>query len=96
MKVIKKLMTKSGTYKDRQTGKEKNSYHKCGVLMENSDGELCIKIESLPVFFEGWINCWDLESRSIQDSLSEGSDIDSSLENKLIDNSSSLDDDIPF
>jgi len=62
MKAIKRLMAKSGTYKDRETGQDKNSYTRCGVLMKNEQGEVSIKLEALPVNFDGWLNCWDLES----------------------------------
>jgi hypothetical protein len=49
------LTAKSGQYKDAQ-GNLKNSYVRCGVVMNGkNDGEYVIKLEALPVNFDGWI-----------------------------------------
>jgi len=62
MKPIKQLKAKTGTYKDRQTGEEKNSYSRVGTLFQRDDGSFCVKIDSIPVNFDGWVNAWDLPS----------------------------------
>lgn len=51
------LVATSGTYTDKQ-GNEKKRYVKCGVVMENEKGML-IKIESLPIGFNGWLSCFE-------------------------------------
>jgi hypothetical protein len=37
-------------------GKERRKNIHCGVVMENKYGGLSIKIESLPINFDGWLN----------------------------------------
>jgi hypothetical protein len=37
-------------------GKEKRKNIHCGVVMENKYGGLSIKVESLPINFDGWLN----------------------------------------
>ncbi len=37
-------------------GKERRKNIHCGVVMENKYGGLSMKIESLPVDFDGWLN----------------------------------------
>jgi len=61
MKPIKRLTAKKGTYPDQQTGDQKNAYMNVGVLMQDEKGDYCVKIEALPVNFDGWINAWDLD-----------------------------------
>jgi len=35
-------------------GAEKNRYHQMGVVLENERGSLSIKLESIPVGWDGW------------------------------------------
>ena len=37
--MTKKLVAKTGTYQDRQTGQEKGEYAKLGVILSNQNGE---------------------------------------------------------
>jgi hypothetical protein len=37
-------------------GKERRKNIHCGVVMENKYGGLSIKVESLPINFDGWLN----------------------------------------
>lgn len=61
MAIKKYLTAKSGTYKNKQ-GEEKNSYTRCGVLMETKNGDM-IKLEALPINFDGWLYMQDPEPR---------------------------------
>lgn len=47
-------IAKAGTYKDRD-GNEKTRFQKCGVVFESAKG-LSLKIEALPVPFDGWLS----------------------------------------
>lgn len=44
----------SGKYKD-SSGAEKTRFHKCGVVFESAKG-LYLKIDLLPVGFDGWLS----------------------------------------
>lgn len=70
-KPIKKLSAKTGQYQDKQTGEQKNRYQQVGILMENEKGELWIKLETLPVNFDGSINVWDLDIKKVRHALNE-------------------------
>jgi hypothetical protein len=61
MKAIKKAVCVVGTYKDRQTGAEKKQYLTVGKLMQRDDGSMCLKMDAVPVSFDGWVNFYDLE-----------------------------------
>jgi hypothetical protein len=63
MAVKKQLKAKSGTYTNKK-GEEKTRYVNVGVLLETQKGEM-LKIESLPVPFDGWIYFADLEKREV-------------------------------
>lgn len=45
-------------YTDRE-GNEKTRFINCGVVFENDKGQLSMKIESLPVGFNGWLNFYE-------------------------------------
>ena len=45
-------------WKDKTTGEEKTRWTKCGVVMESKNGGLAIKLEALPVKFDGWLQCY--------------------------------------
>lgn len=56
MKVKFEAMAKNGSYvKD---GQEKTKWHKCGVVLEGDKG-MSLKIESLPVNFDGWLSFFE-------------------------------------
>lgn len=63
MAVKKQLKARAGTYTNKQ-GEEKTRYVNVGVLLETQKGEM-LKIESLPVPFDGWIYLADLEKREV-------------------------------
>jgi len=61
MKPIKKAVVTTGKYTDRKTGQEKNQYLTVGKLLQREDGSLCLKLDAIPVGFDGWINFYDLD-----------------------------------
>ena len=65
MKPIKKAVCTVGKYTDRN-GQEKNQYVTVGKLMKREDGSVCLKMDSVPVNFNGWINFYDLEENRPQ------------------------------
>lgn len=71
---------KAGTYK--KGGEEKTRYHKVGVVFESDKG-LSLKVESLPVGFDGWISFYEPQAREQQSKPQQR-------------NSGDLDSDIPF
>ena len=87
MAVIKKVIAKKGTYTDHN-GNEKNSYMQCGVLIQNNDGDLSVKLEGLPTSFDGWLSMWDMEPRG-------GNNQSNRQPNSQPDNQS-IDEKIPF
>lgn len=56
MSIKYEVITKNGTYKDKQTGEDKQSWLKVGVLMDTRNGGQAIKIDYLPPMFDGWLN----------------------------------------
>lgn len=46
------VIAKTGTYTNKN-GEEKNSWMKCGVVMETQRG-LSLKLEAMPVNSDGW------------------------------------------
>lgn len=59
MAVLKyEVKTKNGTYKDRN-GEEKTKWHQMGVCFENDKGQLSMKIDSIPVGFDGWVSLFE-------------------------------------
>ena len=49
------VICKNGSYTDK-TGSEKTKWMKVGVCMDTKQGGLAIKLESLPVSFDGWLS----------------------------------------
>ena len=49
------VICKNGSYTDK-TGTEKTKWMKVGVCMDTKQGGLAVKIESLPVGFDGWLS----------------------------------------
>lgn len=62
MKRINTLRAKTGTYTDQQTGAEKTSYMTIGHVLQGDRGQ-SIKIDSIPVNWDGWAYVGDLESQ---------------------------------
>ena len=57
-KVIGDLMAPGGKY--LKDGEEKTRWLKCGIVLETDKG-LRVKIESIPVEWDGWLNVFDKE-----------------------------------
>lgn len=55
MAIVYDCLVKNGTYKDKNTGEERNNWLKVGVVVETKNGGLATKIECLPPLFDGWI-----------------------------------------
>jgi hypothetical protein len=51
MNVIGDIMFPTGTYQTRE-GEEKTRWLKCGVLMQNTEGNYRIKLEAMPLGVE--------------------------------------------
>ena len=51
------LMYPAGQYKDKD-GQEKTRWIKCGAVIETSAGKTKVKLESVPVEFSGWFECF--------------------------------------
>lgn len=49
-------------YTDRE-GNEKTRYVNVGALFARDDGSLTMKLESLPIGFNGWINFYEPKAR---------------------------------
>lgn len=45
-------------YTDRD-GNEKTRYMNMGALFTRDDGSMCLKLESIPVGFTGWVNFYE-------------------------------------
>ena len=48
-------IVKNGTYTDK-SGNEKNRWQKIGVCVDTKQGGLAIKLEAIPVTWDGWIS----------------------------------------
>lgn len=57
MAKIYDLVYPTGTYTDPQTGQEKASWTRCGAVIETSQGKRKVKLEAIPVEFNGWLEC---------------------------------------
>jgi hypothetical protein len=40
---------------------KKKQYMTIGKLMQREDGSMCLKMDAVPVNFDGWVNFYDLE-----------------------------------
>ena len=82
MAVLKyEVKTKNGTYKDRN-GEEKTKWHQMGVCFENDKGQLSIKIDSIPVGFDGWVSLFEPKPKENVQNITQ--------------NTAQISDDIPF
>ena len=48
------VVAKCGTYKDRD-GNKVQKWCKCGVSVDTREGGIALKIETLPVEWDGWL-----------------------------------------
>jgi len=86
MAVLKfEVKTKNGTYKDRN-GEEKTKWHQMGVCFENDKGQLSMKIDSIPVGFDGWVSLFEPKPKEPIAGKSSSINAGNSIQ----------DDDIPF
>ena len=71
-KRVKLLRAKTGTYTDRNTGQEKTSYATIGSYLKKDDGTPMLKLDTIPVDFDGWVYFGDLpEARPTQQETSQ-------------------------
>lgn len=52
------VKAKNGTYKNAQ-GEEKVRWHHMGVCFQNDKGQLSLKIDSLPLNWDGWVSLFE-------------------------------------
>ena len=57
-KILYEVSAKGDTYKDKTTNEDRTRWVKCGIVMESKNGGLAIKLEALPVKFDGWLQCY--------------------------------------
>jgi hypothetical protein len=62
MKRIKRIVATVGEYTDRE-GKTKKQYANIGTLFERDDGSQAIKLESVPIGWNGWASFYELEEK---------------------------------
>ena len=48
-------IAKAGTYIGKD-GTEKVNWTRCGIVVDTKNGGLALKIEQLPIQFDGWLN----------------------------------------
>lgn len=53
-------------YQNKQ-GEEKTRYIPVGAVFERPDGSMCMKLESIPVVFNGWINFYEPKYKDAKD-----------------------------
>ena len=75
------VAAKMGTY--MKDGEEKARWHTMGNCFENDKGQLSIKIDSIPVNFDGWISLFAPKDKAQGGNQTQG-------------NADALLDDIPF
>lgn len=87
MTPYRRAVAVTGTYTDRQ-GNEKKRYVNVGTLFQYEDGNLTLKLESLPVSgWNGFLSFYEIEDRKPQDDVNPRRDAPASRD---------LDDEIPF
>jgi hypothetical protein len=65
MKRIKRIVATVGEYTDRE-GKTKKQYANIGTLFERGDGSQAIKLESVPIGWNGWASFYELDEKKPQ------------------------------
>jgi len=53
----------SSSYEDKKTGEKKRKYTNVGVVFENDKGQYSLKLETLPIAFDGWIQFYEPKPR---------------------------------
>lgn len=72
MKKFKEAYAKTGTYK--KNGEDKASFKTIGTLFEKDDGSFSLKLDTLPVNFDGWINFSDPKITQVKEQLEQAKD----------------------
>lgn len=70
MKRIYDITVANGKYQNKQ-GEEKTSYLKIGVVFEREDGSQCMKLESVPIKFDGWANFYKPDLRKVKEDINK-------------------------
>ena len=52
------VKAKNGSYKNAQ-GEEKVRWHHMGVCFQNDKGQLSLKIDSIPLNWDGWVSLFE-------------------------------------
>jgi hypothetical protein len=73
MKRIKRIVATVGEYTDRE-GKTKKQYANIGTLFERDDGSQAIKLESIPLGWNGWASFRELEQKKVDAQQSQSDD----------------------
>jgi len=58
MRKIKDAVVVTGKYTNNQ-GEEKKRYMTIGALFERDDKSVALKLEAIPLGFDGWVNFYD-------------------------------------
>jgi hypothetical protein len=61
MKAVKNAVCTTGKY--MKDGVEKKQYTRVGKLFKYDDGGVVLKVEAIPVNFDGWINFYPLDDK---------------------------------
>lgn len=64
MKRYKKITAVIGEYE--KDGQKKKRYAQIGTLLVRDDGSYAIKLDTLPVNWDGWGSCWDFDEEKKQ------------------------------
>lgn len=70
MAILKEIVAIVGKYTDRE-GKEKNQYQNMGKIIETAKGSHMIKIDVVPVGWDGWAYINDVRPKDEQRSVRE-------------------------
>ena len=71
MKRFKRAVAVTGTYQDG-VGNEKKRYTNVGTLFQRDDGSFTLKMDSVPVEWNGWISFYDLDEQKKPDAQQSG------------------------
>jgi hypothetical protein len=45
---------------------DKTYWDKCGVLLEKDDGQMSVKLNLIPVNFNGWLNAFERKEKEVE------------------------------
>lgn len=62
MAVLFEVVAAGEKYTDK-SGEEKTRWVKMGVVIQRQDGSMSMKLESIPVGWNGWANLWEPKPR---------------------------------